>query len=167
MLAGRMKLRNFLVLAGLTVAGGITALVLTHEPSPDPPPAAAPPPAALPVKAPPQALLGETSGVVGAAPAVAGEDEVAAAVRGMAGRRLSSDKAKDVTSGRRYKVNLYQDSGFSQVNRAKVDLDRDDKWDEKWTFDGDRITRQIASADDEQYNQTRIFEAGAWRNSAP
>ncbi|MEZ4472387.1 MAG: hypothetical protein R3F60_16640 [bacterium] len=60
---------------------------------------------------------------------VPGEDAVTAALRAMAGRRLSSEKEKDVTKGQAYKVNLYQDAGESQVNRAKVDLDRDDKWD--------------------------------------
>lgn len=148
MLAGRMKLRNFLILGGLLVAGGITALVLTHEP--------APPAPAKVAELPGESARAEHT-------PVAGEDAITAHVRSMAGRRLSSDKAKDVTSGRPYKVNLYQDSGHSQVNRAKIDLDRNDKWDEKWTFDGDRITRQIAPDDDENYTKTLIFEGGAWR----
>lgn len=158
MLAGRMKLRNFLILAGLVVAGGITALVLTYEPSP---PAPAEPAQAF-------ELPGESSPRIEppkAVTAVAGEDALTTQVRGMAGRTLSGGKGKDVTSGRPYKVNLYQDSGHTQVNRAKVDLNRNEKWDEKWTFEPDgRITRQIAPADDENYTVKRIFENGAWRD---
>ncbi len=150
MLAGRMKLRNFLILGGLLVAGGITALIVTHEPSPD-----------VPEPAKVSGLPGESEDTEHTS--VAGEDAITTHVRSMAGRRLSSDKAKDVPQGRPYKVNLYQDSGHSQVNRAKIDLDRNDKWDEKWTFDGDRITRQIAPDDDENYTKTLIFEGGTWR----
>lgn len=78
-------------------------------------------------------------------------------------RRLSSDKAKDALPGP-VKVNLYQDAGASQVNRLKVDLDRDDKWDEKWTFDRDTgvVKRQVAPADDENYSVEFVYREGAW-----
>ena len=263
MLAGRMKLRNFLLLSGLAAGGGAAAYVVLHEPAPDPPPVAR----AVEAEEPPPAVQGEaaqdglallkrplsgdklkdatagkpykinvyrdsgeampnrlkidldrdekwdekwtvkdgsiqrdiapadderytrtlwwaggewrdtrtapkaTSGagepvpmraVEPEEPGVAGEDMVTAAVRAMAGRRLTSDKAKDVTKGHAYKVNLYQDAGESQVNRAKVDRDRDDKWDEKWTFEPGRIVREVAPADDEQYTQKLIFEGGRW-----
>ena len=79
-----------------------------------------------------------------------------------AGKSLGSDKLKDVTKGRPYKVNLYQDSGKSTMNRAKLDLNRNDKWDEKWTFDGPNITRQVAPADDENYTETYIWNGSAW-----
>lgn len=80
------------------------------------------------------------------------------------GRPLGTTKKKDVTSGRPYKINVYQDAGESTVNRAKVDLDRDDKWDEKWTFEaGGGVTRKIAPRDDEDYATVQIWDGGQWR----
>lgn len=88
-----------------------------------------------------------------------------APVLGLAARALSSDKVKDAYPGA-VKVNLYQDAGFTQVNRLKVDLDRDDKWDEKWTFDRTggvvRVTRQVAPADDESYTVEYQAGDGVW-----
>jgi hypothetical protein len=64
----------------------------------------------------------------------------------------SSDKVKDATPNRPYKVNLYAEGG--KYVRAKVDLNRNDKWDEKWSFDekgGERIyKRQVSPSDDDQ-----------------
>lgn len=64
----------------------------------------------------------------------------------------SSDKVKDATPNRPYKVNLYAEGG--KYVRAKVDLNRNDKWDEKWSFDekgGERIyKRQVSPTDDDQ-----------------
>ncbi|HOT27260.1 MAG TPA: hypothetical protein PLU72_03655 [Candidatus Ozemobacteraceae bacterium] len=77
---------------------------------------------------------------------------------------ISGDKAKDAVRGRSWKVNLYKDAGQTQVNRAKVDLDRDDKWDEKWTWKNGTLTREVASNDDEAYDRTFILDKGgkAW-----
>jgi hypothetical protein len=73
-------------------------------------------------------------------------------------------KIKDTTKGRPYKINIYSDDGTA-FNRAKVDLDRDDKWDEKWTFKPDgSIEKQVSPADDDAtYPDTYVFEAGRWR----
>jgi hypothetical protein len=72
-------------------------------------------------------------------------------------------KVKDATKGKPYKISLYSDDG-TRFNRAKVDLDRDDKWDEKWTFLPDGFTeRQVATADDENYNETYRLEASGWQ----
>lgn len=80
-----------------------------------------------------------------------------------AGRSISSPKLKDITKGRPYKVNVYQDAGKSAVNRAKVDLDRDDKWDEKWTFEeGGGITRKVAPSDDEDYSTVEVWNGERW-----
>lgn len=79
-----------------------------------------------------------------------------------AGKTLASGKGKDVQPGASFKVNVYQDEGHSTVNRAKVDLDRDDKWDEKWTFDGAKVTRESAPADDERYTVTDVWDGAAW-----
>lgn len=76
----------------------------------------------------------------------------------VAAANISGDKLKDAVKGRAWKVNLYRDAGESQVNRAKVDLDRDDKWDEKWTWKDGRITREVASNDDETYNWKFFLE---------
>lgn len=75
---------------------------------------------------------------------------------------VSGDKAKDAIKGGAYKVNLYRDSGKSAVNRAKVDLDRDEKWDEKWTWDGGAVERQVAPADDEKYTEIYVLSGRAW-----
>jgi hypothetical protein len=78
------------------------------------------------------------------------------------GQPLGSPKRKDVTSGKPYKVNVYQDDGEPVANRAKVDLDRDDRWDEKWTWDAGVISRQTAPGDDEVYTVTEVWQQGAW-----
>lgn len=68
-------------------------------------------------------------------------------------------KIKDASKGRPFKINLYSDDG-QRFNRAKVDLDRDDKWDEKWDFgDGGAVERQVSVADDEQYGERYVLEA--------
>jgi len=79
------------------------------------------------------------------------------------GTALGVKKKKDVTTGRPYKINVYQDAGEPTVNRAKVDLDRDDAWDEKWTFGADgAITRKVAPADDENYSQEEAWDGEQW-----
>jgi len=78
-------------------------------------------------------------------------------------RTLSGDRVKDAFRGRSYKVNLYADPGGGRVKRAKIDLDRDEKWDEKWTFDGEGgVKREVAPADDEQYTESYRLVAGKW-----
>jgi hypothetical protein len=80
---------------------------------------------------------------------------------------ISGDKAKDAVRGRPWKVNLYRDAGQSRVNRLKIDLDRDEKWDEKWTFttDGgkDVVKRQVAPNDDEAYTLEYRLEGESWQ----
>jgi hypothetical protein len=67
---------------------------------------------------------------------------------GLLGRPASSNKIKDGLRGQ-VKVNVYAEHGV--WGRAKVDLDRDEKWDEKWSLDGTAIMRQVAPEDDERY----------------
>ena len=72
------------------------------------------------------------------------------------------EKIKDATKGQAFKINLYADGG-QRFNRAKVDLDRDDKWDESWTFkSATDIERQVAPADDEHYTEVYVATDGAW-----
>jgi hypothetical protein len=75
---------------------------------------------------------------------------------------ISGEKEKDVTAGKPYKVSLFKDAGQARVNRAKIDLDRDEKWDEKWTFEGEEVKRQVAPDDDEVYKLELRLRAGAW-----
>jgi len=73
-----------------------------------------------------------------------------------------SEKVKDATKGKPYKINLYSDDG-QRFNRAKVDLDRDDKWDESWTWKGSDVERQVAPADDERYSEVWLLTGEAWK----
>lgn len=51
-----------------------------------------------------------------------------------------------------------KNKGFDYWNRAKVDWDKDKKWDEKWDFRKDgSIKRQISTNDDENYNATEEY----------
>lgn len=79
---------------------------------------------------------------------------------------MSGDKVKDAFPGRSYKVNLYKEGPGARPDRLKIDLDRDDKWDEKWSIeqkDGQEvIKRQVAPADDENYTEEYRLNAGAW-----
>lgn len=75
------------------------------------------------------------------------------------------DKVKDAFPSASYKVNLYGEGG--QVTRLKVDLDRDEKWDEKWTLSApgqlEGLKRQVSEADDEVYGREYLLEGGAFR----
>ena len=77
----------------------------------------------------------------------------------------AQEKVKDATKGKAYKINLYSDDG-QRFNRAKVDLNRNDKWDESWTFKSDGTTeRQVAPSDDEHYTQVWQLASGgaSWK----
>jgi len=89
--------------------------------------------------------------------------EVDTALLAAAARPIGTDKIKDAIAGHAWKVNLYQDAGSPITNRAKIDLDRDDKWDEKWTFKSDgSIEREVAPADDENYTQRFLKQGNGW-----
>ena len=66
-------------------------------------------------------------------------------------------KAKDFTSGAGPKVNLYDDDGDGKWDRGKVDVDRDDTWDQKWTIKGGVLERKI-----EATGEVSVFNQGAW-----
>lgn len=75
----------------------------------------------------------------------------------------AQEKVKDATKGKPYKINLYSDDG-ARFNRAKVDLNRNDKWDESWTFGADgSVERKVAPGDDENYTEVYAFVGGAWQ----
>lgn len=173
MLAGRMKLNHFLIIGGIVGAVGITGTyfackgggdsdkdkkqtsVKKDKPAQDKPaqdkPVAKPEPA-KPTPKPPEPVK----------PAGDELPEVDKVVLGWAGKDLGAKKKKDVTKGRPFKVSLYQDKGKSTVNRAKVDLDRDGKWDQKYTFKGTAVTRKSAPGDDEKYTKKERWDGKAW-----
>ena len=78
---------------------------------------------------------------------------------------VAGDKAKDVFPSAPYKVNLYGEGGL--VTRLKVDLDRDEKWDEKWTLatpgEVEGLKRQVSEGDDEVYEREYLLRGGAFQ----
>lgn len=66
---------------------------------------------------------------------------------------ITGDKVKDALKSGPFKVNLYSDEPSGRVSRLKIDLNRNEKWDEKWSFetlDGRRLVkRQVSPADDD------------------
>ena len=112
------------------------------------------------VAAAPTDLSAVVPAPVAVAPASGGrpvDDDVLRALQGPA-----QEKIKDATSGTPYKINLYSDDRV-RWNRVKIDLDRDEKWDEKWTIAADgAIEREVAPADDEVYSETYARTGDAW-----
>ncbi len=84
----------------------------------------------------------------------------------IAAKNMTDDKIKDAFSGSPYKVSFYREGSRTQPARAKVDLDRDEKWDEKWTFEDDggklKVKRSVAPNDDEQYRDEFRLEGEEW-----
>lgn len=163
-LAGSIKLRNFLLLVVL-VLGALTAVgfVACHgktEGKPTPTVETATPavsPTAPTAPTPPA----DAASVTASASDLAARP-YDAEVLAWRGKSLPGGKGKDVHKGVAYKINVYMDSGKSTVNRAKVDANRNDKFDDKYTFDGETITLQRAPADDEHYTETYHWNGSGW-----
>lgn len=159
-LAGNMKLKTFITLAtvGLISLGGVAvggvALFWPDAPAElvaNPVPAAAPVPTAAPTATP--------------APAAAPTGNLTPAQQATmayAKKEIGTSKLKDVSKGKPYKINVYPGDGTTLAGRAKIDLDRDDKWDEKWTFDGDSVQRKVSPSDDENYTETYLWNGEDW-----
>lgn len=169
MFAGQMRLRTFLLLGGtaLVLGGGVFGAavvsgVFAWRASSE----VTAPVVPAPVAVAPVATAPRTAVVDASVPTAAGAREADTVVLDYLGKPLGTDKKKDVTSGRAYKVNVYQDAGQSVANRAKLDLDRDDKWDEKFTWKDGVITREVAPSDDEAYSARYTWTGGAW-SAAP
>lgn len=82
----------------------------------------------------------------------------------------SAGKVKDATPDRPYKVNLYAEGGKNI--RAKVDLNRNNKWDEKWSVEeknGERIyKRQVSPSDDDtNYPDKYKLRHKMWEKTEP
>lgn len=75
----------------------------------------------------------------------------------------TTDKIKDLFKKERFKVNLYRDGNSPTWSRLKIDLDRDEKDDEKWTLENGRPSkRQISTNDDDVYDKEYRWRAGQW-----
>lgn len=170
MLAGRMKLTHFWILATIVGGLGIFGLTRACKSSGDDVPAPAtvaenprpmtPPPG--PVTAPGPSDPGPGSAAAPAGPSDLAARPYDAEVIAWSKRSISGDKMKDATKGKPYKLNLYKDAGMTTVNRAKVDINRNDKFDEKYTFESTKITLQRAPSDDEQYTETYHWNGSGW-----
>jgi len=166
-LAGSMKLRNFLLVVVLVGAGGVTASYLAcsgkHD-EPDKtkavtPPVtdikpAVPPPTPMPPP-PPTPATGSASSDLAARP-------YDADVLVWRTKTAPKGKIKDAEPHAAFKLDLYQDHGKSTIDRAKVDANRNGKWDDKYTFDGDTITLEHSPGDDEHYTQKYHWNGSGW-----
>ena len=75
----------------------------------------------------------------------------------------TSDKIKDAFPKEKFKVNIYRDGSGSTWTRLKLDLDRDEKDDEKWTLSaGQPDKRQVSTRDDGQYDREYRWRGGQW-----
>ncbi len=75
----------------------------------------------------------------------------------------AQEKVKDATKGKPWKINLYSDDG-ARFGRAKVDLNRNDKWDESWTFGAEgSVERKVAPGDDENYTEVFVLNNNTWQ----
>ena len=75
----------------------------------------------------------------------------------------TTDKIKDAFPRESFKVNIYRDGSSPTWTRLKIDLDRDDKDDEKWTLNaGQPDKRQVSTRDDEQYDKEYRWQGGKW-----
>lgn len=159
MLAGRIKLRSFLaIIVGIACAGVI--LLIKACKSSEPPPK----PEEVVVKQPPEPMPTPDAGTAEPPPA---SNELAARtydaeVIAWSQKSISGDKVKDASKGKPYKINLYKDAGHKTVNRAKVDANRNNKFDDKYTFEEGKITLQVAPADDEKYTETYHWSGTGW-----
>ncbi|HEX5057736.1 MAG TPA: hypothetical protein VFV99_00190, partial [Kofleriaceae bacterium] len=159
-LAGSIKLRSFLaIIVGIGCAGVFLLFKACKSSEPPPKPAdvvVKPKPEPTPTPTPPEPTPQQPSGQEMAARAWDAD------VIAWSKKTISGDKQKDVSKKKPYKINVYREAGHATVNRAKVDINRNDKWDEKYTFDGDTITLEIAPADDENYTKTYHWTGSAW-----
>jgi hypothetical protein len=175
MLAGRMKLQNF-VLAGVVVAvaaigGGYWACKSSDATKDDAPAPAKPAPeAAKAPVAPPVTPTPPVPSTPAKSPAESGTDDIGKRayddeVLAWRTKSIAGDHLKDVTKGKPYKLDLYKDAPATTVTRAKLDLNRNGKWDEKYSFKGDAITLQRAPADDDKYTETYRWTGTGWVKS--
>jgi hypothetical protein len=170
-----MKFRTFRIVAALGAVAAVSAAYVAlrggrHEEKVQPVPVAAPvapapAPAPAPTPAPAPAPAPAPVAPAPAAPAAGGLRALDQEILARARAGISGEKANDAIKGKGYKVNLYSDAKDRRVNRLKLDLDKDGKWDEKWTFEPDgRVKRQVATKDDETYDESYLLDGTAWKH---
>jgi hypothetical protein len=180
-LAGNMKLRNFVLLAIVAVGAASAGLYMAcgskkHSEAEKEEKAerhreqeAKEAAKSAPVATPDAAVA---VAPVTPPPATAGKVDLAARpydaeALAWKGKTISGDKVKDASHGKPYKINVYKDAGSPTVDRLKIDLNRNDKYDEKISFDKDgTITLERAPADDEKYTETYHWNGTGWVKAA-
>lgn len=175
-----MKFKTFRgLIIGVALVGGIglwaASCAFCTKRAPDDNGARAPQDVPTAMPSPPTAVTAATATPTVAASAPAGgsdratlramDREVLARIAGP----VPGGKIKDLFPGRPYKVSIYKDAGHAKANRVKIDLDRNGKWDEKWTLEDDgKIKRKVAPRDDENYTLEFRLRGDTWAaKSAP
>lgn len=139
------------VLAGVLFLGGFAWLYRSCQSAPAPP-KAAPPKAATPAQRP---LVSSNGGNNF-------RDQLIVDYLS-SHRQATGDKVKDALPREAFKVNLYADNGSPTWTRLKVDLDRDEKWDEKWDLEnGQPVKRHVSTRDNDVYDLEFRWQAGGW-----
>lgn len=135
----KYKTFRFLVVSGAVVVGvaGYALLGSSTKPAPEPAVAPAAEPVAIPAQVAPTPVPQQ--------PAIV---DYRSFLLARLGKPATGDKLKDAFPGPT-KVNVYAKNGI--WDRAKVDLDRDEKWDEKWWVKDAKIMREVSTGDDDHY----------------
>lgn len=75
----------------------------------------------------------------------------------------TGDRIKDAFPRESFKVNIYRDGDSQTWTRLKIDLDRDEKDDEKWTLNnGQPDKRQVSTRDDGNYDREYRWRGAQW-----
>lgn len=79
------------------------------------------------------------------------------------GRTLRAPLERDAREGVSWYVDLFQEDGASVITGAHLDLDRDGRADQRWTYEGeDQVRREVSTADDEMYDQAWEWTDEGW-----
>ncbi|MFT5356564.1 MAG: hypothetical protein ACI9KE_003789, partial [Polyangiales bacterium] len=83
------------------------------------------------------------------------------------GRTLDVPLERDAREGVPWHVDLYQEDGSDMITGAHLDLDRDGRADQRWTYEGEeRVLREVSSGDDEVYDQLWEWTDAGWSEVA-
>jgi len=73
-----------------------------------------------------------------------------------------SGKQEDALPGKAYRVNLYSMNRSQRVDRIDIDIDRDNKVDERWNVRG-QIRRETNPGDDGKFTEVYVLQKDKWR----
>ncbi|MFK7999846.1 MAG: hypothetical protein AB8H86_09625 [Polyangiales bacterium] len=83
------------------------------------------------------------------------------------GRSLDVPLERDARGGVPWYVDLYQEEGSSMITGARLDLDRDGRADQRWTYEGEeRVQREVSTRDDEVYDEVWEWTDAGWSEVA-